>query len=305
MIARMDLLEAMRVFVRVAETGGFSTVARELGTSQPTVSRTVAALEEHLGARLLHRSTRAVTLTDDGRQFYGAALRALGAIAEVEGAVGHRRGRPSGLLRLGMPVAFGRLNVAPRIGAFLERYPDVTVELAMSENAVDLVEEGIDLTVRIGQVNDPALIARRIGTTRFATVAAPAYLERHGEPRTPYDLAGHQCVVYTQLARNNCWVFHSSDAEPIEVAVQSRFLANNSEAVCEAAAAGAGIAIIPVWLFRDERRRETLRCILTDYEPRRLPIHAVYPSRRHVAPRVRAMIDFLAETFRDDPLLSD
>jgi DNA-binding transcriptional LysR family regulator len=291
--------------VRVAETGGFSTVARELGTSQPTVSRTVAALEGHLGARLLHRSTRAVTLTDDGRQFYQAALHALGAVAEVEGVVGYRRGRPSGLLRLGMPVAFGRLNVAPRIGAFLERYPDVAVELAMSESAVDLVEEGIDLTIRIGRVSDPALITRRLGTTRFATVAAPAYLERHGEPRTPHDLAGHQCVVYTPVARDNRWVFQSAGAEPIEITVESRFLANNSEAVCEAAIAGAGIAIVPVWLFRDERRRTTLRCILTGYEPRPLPIHAVYPSRRHIAPKVRAMIDFLAETFRDDPLLSD
>lgn len=301
----MDLLDAMRVFVRVVETGGFSTVARERGTSQPTVSRTVAALEAHLGTRLLHRSTRAVTLTDDGRQFYQAALHALGVVSEVENVVGHRRGNPSGLLRLGMPVAFGRLNVAPRIGQFLERYPDVAVELVMSENAVDLVEAGIDLTVRIGQVSDPALIARRIGTTRFATVAAPAYLERHGEPMTPHDLAGHRCVVYTPLARNSRWAFQSPDAEPIEVAVQPRFLANNSEAVCEAVVAGAGVAIVPVWLFRDARRRETLRCILAGYEPRPLPINAAYPSRRYVAPKVRAMIDFLAEAFRDDPLLSD
>ena len=190
----MDLISGMRLFARVVETGGFSAVARETGTSQPTISRTVAALEAHLGVRLLNRSSRAVTLTDDGRQFYGLASSALEAVAEAEGCVGRRRGHPSGLLRLGTPVAFGRLHVAPRMPAFLERHPEVEVELVMNDAFVDLVGEGLDLAIRVGELADPALIARRIGTTRRVTVAAASYLDRRGIPEVPEDLSAHDCL---------------------------------------------------------------------------------------------------------------
>jgi DNA-binding transcriptional LysR family regulator len=299
----MDLLSGMRLFARVVETGGFTIVARETGTSQPTISRTIAALEAHLGARLLNRSSRAVTLTDDGRQFYGLASRALEAVAEAEGGVGQRRGTPSGRLRLGTPVAFGRLHVAPRVPAFLERFADVEVELVMSDAFVDLVGEGLDLAIRVGDLVDPSLVARRIGTTRRVTVAASSYLARRGVPAIPQDLTAHDCVIYTRLATAPRWHFDGPDGA-IQVEVRGRFRADNSEAVRDAVIGGAGIAVVPVWLFTDEIARGRVQIILERFEPTRLPIHAVYPSRRLLAAKVRAMIDFLAADFAAAPLLS-
>jgi DNA-binding transcriptional LysR family regulator len=299
----MDLLAGMRLFVRVAETGGFSVAAREARITQPTVSRAVAALEEHLGARLLNRSSRAVTLTDDGRLFYAHASRALDAMAEAEGCVGRRQAVPTGLLRLGTPVAFGRLHIAPRIARFLAQHADVDVELSMDDAFVDLVGQGLDLAVRVGDLGDPSLIARRIGTTRRVTVAAAQYLERRGLPMTPADLTGHDCVVYTRLATGNRWHFVGPNG-PITVDVHGRFRADNSEAVREAVVNGAGIAVIPVWMFGDEIRTGRVRIILEAFEPKPLPIHAVYSSRRQLSAKVRAMIDFLAAEFERSPLLS-
>src|ERR1700758_1625298 len=183
----MDIVAAMQVFVRVAEAGGFTSVARETQTTQPTVSRVIAALEDHLGARLLHRSTRAISLTDDGKKFYQLARHALEALAEAENAVGKRRTRAFGRLRFSIPVAFGRLHVAPRMPRFLKLNPDVQVELVMSDSFVDLVGEGIDLAVRVGEIVDPALIAKRIGITRRVTVGSRGYLQRRGEPLHPSD----------------------------------------------------------------------------------------------------------------------
>lgn len=299
----MDLLSGMRLFARVVEAGGFTAVARENSTSQPTISRTIAALEAHLGVRLLNRSSRALTLTDDGRQFYERARDALEAVAEAESSVGRRRSEPNGLLRLGTPVGFGRLHVAPRMPAFLARHKEVTVELVMTDAFVELVGEGLDLAIRVGDLADPSLIARPIGTTRRVTVAAASYLDAHGIPATPADLARHDCVIYTRLATGQRWHFDSRDG-PVQVDVGGRFRADNSEAVREAVIGGAGIAVLPVWLFTDEIERGLVRVILEQFEPTRLPIHAVYPSRRLLAAKVRAMIDFLAVEFAKVPLLS-
>ena len=292
----MDLLSGMRMFARVVETGGFTAVARENSTSQPTISRTIAALEAHLGVRLLNRSSRALTLTDDGRQFYQRARDALEAVAEAESSVGRRRGAPSGLLRLGTPVAFGRLHVAPRMPAFLDRHPEVNVELVMDDAFVDLVGEGLDLAIRVGDLADPLLIARQIGTTRRVTVAAAAYLDKRGIPATPEDLARHDCVIYTRLATGQRWHFDGGEG-PVRVDVAGRFRADNSEAVREAVIGGAGIAVMPVWLFQDEIERGLVRIVLERFEPTQLPIHAVYPSRRLLAAKVRAMMDFIAAEF--------
>src|SRR5271165_7037678 len=290
----MDIVAAMQVFVRVAEARGFTPVARETHTTQPTVSRLVAALEDHLGARLFHRSTRAVSLTDDGKQFYELARRALEAIAEAENAVGKRRTR-----------AFGRLHIVPRMPSFLELNTEVQIELAMSDSFVDLVGEGVDLAIRIGEIGDPNLIVRRIGDTRRVTVASGPYLARRGEPVHPTDLAKHDCIIYTRLATGDEWHFAGPEGE-IVVPVQGRYHADNSEGVREGVLGGLGVAVIPIWLFNDdELSRGAVRIILRDFEPITLPIHAVYPSRRLVPTKVRAMIEFLASEFGRDPLLSD
>jgi DNA-binding transcriptional LysR family regulator len=300
----MDVLGAMRVFVRVAEAGGFTAVAREAQTTQPTVSRIVAALEDHLGARLLHRSTRAVTLTDDGKQFYALARHTLEVVAEAESAVGERRTRAIGRLRFATPVAFGRLHVVPRIKSFLDANPEVEVELVMSDDFADLVGDGIDLAVRIGEITDPGLVARRIGTTRRVTIASRHYLEGRGEPVHPAELTAHDCIVYTRLATRNEWPFTGADGE-IVVRVRGRFMADNSEGVREGVLGGLGIGLIPIWLFnRDEIGSGRVKIILRDFEPSSLPIHTVYPSRRLVPAKVRAMVEFLAVEFARDPLLS-
>ena len=182
---------------------------------------------------------------------------------------------PTGLLRLGTPVAFGRLHVAPYVGAFLRRFPDVEVELSMDDAFVDLVGHGLDLAVRIGDLGDPSLIARRIGTTRRVTVAAADYLERRGVPETPADLVHHDCVVYTRLATGNRWPFDGPNGA-VTADVHGRFRADNSEAVREAVIGSAGIAVIPVWLFGDEIKSGRVRIVLQAFEPTPLPIHAVY-----------------------------
>lgn len=299
-----DLLSPMRTFVRVVEAGSFTAVATEQNTTQPTISRQIASLEEHLGARLLTRTTRALTLTDDGRAFYEHALRALEAVSEAEGIVGRRRGKPSGLLRLATPVVFGRLHIVPRLPAFLARFPDVSVEILMSDSFAGLVEQGIDVAIRVGEVTDPGLIAKRIGIVRRVTVAAPAYLKRHRTPETPADLADHDCIVYTRLATGNRWTFESPTG-PITVEVTGRFKADNSEAVREGVLGGLGVAVIPAFAFRDESETGAVRVLLKDYEPRQLPMHAVYASRRFVPLRVRAIIDHLAHEFSLDPRLSE
>ena len=191
------------------------------------------------------------------------------------------------------------------MASFLELNPEVQVELVMSDNFVDLVGEAIDLAIRVGEIADPTLIAKRVGITRRVTVASRDYLERRGEPAEPADLAAHDCIIYTRLATGNEWHFASSDGE-IVVPVQGRYLADNSEGVREGVLGGLGVGVIPVWLFKgDEIARGEVRIILKEFEPTSLPIHAVYPSRRLVPTKVRAIIEFLASEFGRDPLLSD
>lgn len=299
----MDLYLAMRIFSRVAEAGSFTDVARELNLTQPTVSKQISALEERLGTRLVNRTTRSLTLTDDGRQFYEHSRQILEALGEAEAAIGKGRSAPSGMIRLGCPVAFGRLHIAPRMARLLDRHSELRVELLMNDGFVDLVEQGIDLAVRVGELADQSLIARRIGTTARVTVASPDYFARRSEPQTPEDLRSHNCIVYTHLSTVNEWHFEGS-AGPIRVRVQGNFRANNSEAVREAVLSGIGVAVTPTWLFRDEITKGLVKIVLRQFEPTRLPIHAVYPSRRLLSARVRAVIDFLSHEFQIDPALS-
>jgi DNA-binding transcriptional LysR family regulator len=299
----LDLLTGFRTFIRIAETGSFSAVAREVGATQPAISRQVAQLEQHLGVRLFQRSTRSLTLTEDGRELLGHAQLVLDAVAETEAAIGQRRLSPSGLVRLGCPAVFGRVYIAPRIGLLLSRYKDLTVELSVEDDVVDMVQQGLDVSVRVGEVSDPSLVARRIGLTTAHTVASADYLERMGEPRHPSELAAHECVLFTRFAAPGEWVFQGPDG-PLTVTVRGRFHSNGIEAVLAAVVSGLGISRVPTWMVRDEIDSGRVRRILPGWLPKPRPIFAVYPSRRFLAPRTRAVIDFLVDEFRLDPVIS-
>ena len=289
----MDLLGAMRVFVRVVDTGSFSAVAHDSHISQPTVTRMIAALENHLGTRLLHRSTRALTLTDDGRMFEVLARRTLDAAAEAESVVSSARGRPAGLLRLSVPPEFGRRYVSPLVTEYLDRYPDTQIELVSSVQHLDLVVDGLDLAVRIGNMIDSLLIARCVGSSRRIAVASADYLTRRGVPGHPLDLKHHECVVHTPHAPRKQWHFGRAEA-PIIVDVNGRFASNNGDAVRSRVREGAGITVLPDWSVDDDIRSGQMREVLVDFRPPPVPINAVYSSRRHLSAKVRAMIDLLA-----------
>ena len=199
----MDLLAGFRTFVRVAESGSFSAVAREIGATQPAISRQISALEQHLDARLIQRTTRSLTLTEDGRDLLDHARRVLDCVEEAETAVGRRQGAPSGLVRMATPSTFGRLYVAPRMRRLLDRYPDLSVELHMSDSVTDMIAGGIDLAIRGGLVHEASLVARRIGSSARLVVASVDYLERNGTPAHPSDLARHSCIVFLQGAAPN------------------------------------------------------------------------------------------------------
>jgi DNA-binding transcriptional LysR family regulator len=299
----MDLLAALRTFSRVAETGSFSAVAREAGTTQPAVSRQIAALEEHLGVRLLQRSTRSLALTEDGRDLLGHAARVLEAVEETEAVVGRRRTAPAGLVRIGCPTVFGRMYVAPRMGSLLERYPDLSVELRLSDARSDLIQEGLDVALRVGEPTDSTLIARRLGSTSRMIVASTDYLQRHGEPQTPAELAQHACLIFVTIASPEDWHFEGPDG-PVSVRVSGRFRTDNGDAQRAAMLSGLGIAIMPGWLINDALRSGEVKSLLRAWQPARVPVNAVYPSRRYLAPRTRAVIDFLIDEFRLEPAIS-
>ncbi len=291
-----DLLAWYRSYCRVVETGSFSAVAAEMATSQPTISRHVAALERQLDTLLLLRSTRALTPTEEGALFYEKARAVLAAVADAEDLVGRRRAAPSGQLRLACPVVFGRMHLLEPLCRFLRDHPQLGIDLVMREEFADLVEEGFDLAIRIGDLGETGLVARLIGTTRRVTVASPAYLAAHGTPTHPHELAQHDCVLFTRLGSGMVWHFDGPTGA-LSVPVSGRMRSNNSEAVRAGALNALGVAVLPTWHFAQYVEAAGLTRILMDYEPRPLPIHAVYASRRHLSPKVRALIDFLADEF--------
>jgi DNA-binding transcriptional LysR family regulator len=297
------LLEHIRTFVRTVETGSFTAVALEQQQSQPTVSRQIAALEEHLGVRLMQRTTRALTLTDEGRSYYAHARGLLDAVEDAALAV-HPDAAVSGMLRIAAPLAFARLHLMPRMARFLAEHPDLRTDWLLGDRPVDLVEEGVDLAIRIGRITDQGLIARKIGQMKRVTVARPDYFARAGRPMHPRDLTEHDCIVYTGLATVDEWHFAGPDGAPIVVKVSGRVRVSASEGMRSALLEGLGLAVCPTWLFTDEIETGVIERVLADFEPDPLPIQAVYPSRRLVPPRVRAFVDFLIEEFRADQRLA-
>ena len=299
----MDVVAAFRVFVRVAESGSFSSVARELGVTQPAVSRQISALETHLGARLLQRTTRSLALTSDGQDLVGHARAVLEAVERAEGAVGRHHAGPSGMVRVSSSVTFGRVVIAPRLPELLARFPKLEVDLRLNDRLADLIHDGIDVAVRVGPILEASLIARRIGEVSRQIVGSAEYLARRGVPQTIEDLASHECVLLETSAHPDIWRLDGPDG-PREMKVQGRFRTDSVEAVRVAVANGMGLAVMSDWLMARELADGTVVAVLPTWRPAVLPVNAVYPSQRNLAPRTRAVIDFLVQEFRSDPALS-
>ena len=297
----MDLIGALRAFVRVTETGSFSAVARETHVSQSAVTRLVAQLEQHFEVRLFHRTTRRLSLTDDGQVLLAHARHLLESADEMETVLGRQSGAPRGLVRLGTSVA-GGLFLATRLPVLLARHPGLSVELVMRDQESDMIEDRLDLAFRSGEIADASLVARRAGFLGRAVVAAPVYLERHGAPSTPEDLTAHICLIHDATAEPEVWRFTGPDG-PLSVRVTGAFIANDSEAVRRAARAGHGIALLPEVQLIDDLRAGRLFRLMEDYPSQRVPVHIVYPSRRNLAPRTRVVMDFLVQQTREISVL--
>ncbi|NWB87859.1 LysR family transcriptional regulator [Pseudomonas gingeri] len=295
----VDKLNAMAIFVRVVERGSFSAVARELRTSQPTISKILKALEVELGGKLIARSTRQLSLTDEGQRYYAQCRQILAAVDNAEHSFQSGREQVAGSLRIGSSVSFGRLQIASRLPDFLARYPQLEIDLQLSDQNQDLVEEGLDVSLRIGELNDSNLIARRIGDTRRITVASAAYLARRGEPQTPEQLSEHNCLQFNLLSSQNLW-YYEKDGQRYSVRIKGNAQSNNSEAIREMVLGGLGIALSPVWLFAEDLQAGRVMAILPDYQTQSLPIHAVFPANRRQSARVKAFVDYMSEALLSD-----
>lgn len=299
----MDRLEVMQLYVRVVETGSFSQAARALKIGQPTVSKQVAALESRLGAQLLRRTSRGLSLTDAGQSYYESAIRLLDDFDMAEQRVKHGQVAPSGPIRVAISAVFGRTQIMPRLPAFFARYPEITMETDISDRFVNLIERRVDVAVRIGHLADSSLTARRIGRTDVVVLATPAYLARYGTPLALGDLGRFPCMAYTIDGRPRPWEFSTPDG-PVTFMPQGPVRSGDAEHIRAGVLAGIGIAQLPTWLFVDELAAGTVVPLLQEFAPPPYPVSAVTPGGRLQPGRVRAFVDFLADAFSADPVVS-
>ena len=290
----MDRIDAMQAFVAVADLRGFAPAARKLGLSPSGVTRLIAALEDRLGARLLQRTTRKVALTDVGARYLERARRILGDVEEAEGSVEGEQTRPSGRLVVSAPVGFGRLHVSPVMSAYLIRYPEVAGELRLSDRMINLVEDGVDLAVRIGHLPDSSLVARHVGEMRQIVVASSGYLKKRGEPKTPEAISCHETIRFGAMATSPDWRFVEHGRE-VRVVCTPRFNTNSADAAIQYAAQGGGLTRVLAYQAADAIEAGRLRIVLAKFEPPPLPIHIVYPTSRLLSAKVRTFIDLVAD----------
>ncbi|HEY4988053.1 MAG TPA: LysR family transcriptional regulator [Bradyrhizobium sp.] len=287
----MDRFQAMQAFVTVADLQGFAPAARKLALSPSAVTRLVAALEEHLGARLLQRTTRSVALTDVGARYLERARRVLADVEEAESSAQAELARPSGRLVVSAPVGFGRRHVSPIVSEYLARYPDVSCELRLADRMVNLVEDGVDVAVRIGHLADSSLVARQTGEMRRIVVAAPAYLKRRGEPKSLETIAAHDTI---QFGAAPDWRF-VQDGRELRVTPAPRFITNSADAAVAYAAEGGGLTRVLAYQAADAIKRGKLKIVLATWEEPMMPIHLVYPTSRLLSAKVRSFIDLVVE----------
>ena len=288
----MDLFDSMRIFVRVVERGSFSAVARELNLGQPAVSKQIRALEQYLGGPVFARSTRHLALTDQGQRFYSHCREILGQLESATRSFTSGQEQIAGALRIAAPVSYGRLCIAPLIGPFLQRHPEVRIDLRLSDQNEDLLKENIDVAIRIGVVKSDGLVAVSLGASTRQVFASPAYLQRHGLPREPADLAGHNCIAFTLLEHYDHWHF-SRGTQALDIAIKGNVTSNSSEAIREMVLAGLGISLSPQWLFAADLEQGSVCSLLDDYQTTALPVSAVFSRERRHSARTRAFIDFL------------
>lgn len=289
----MDKLAAIKAFVTVAEEGGFSAAALELGLSKSAASRQIANLEAALGVQLLKRSTRSVTLTDSGYAYLERCRTVLADLEEADQAIAALHNQPKGLLRINAPMSFGVSHAAVAVADFMARYPELQVALILNDRFVDPYDEGFDVTLRIGELEDSSLAARRLAQIEMGLYASPAYIEAQGRPHAPGDLKSHWALHYGKPDPSSHWPLRGTGDQPIPI--RYRLCSNNGDALRVAAVAGLGIALVPAFLMRDDVSKGRLLPVLDGFEPKPLNLYAIYPPTRFLAAKVRLFIDFLAE----------
>jgi LysR family transcriptional regulator for bpeEF and oprC len=299
---RMDKLDTIRMFMRVVETTSFSKAAKAQRVVQSTVSKQIAALESRLGAELLRRTSRGMSLTEAGRTYFDSVSPLVAELDTVESQVGGGLVSPSGRIRVAMSAGLGRMFVVPRLAEFFALYPSLTVDLDISERYINLVEDGIDAAIRTGNLPDSALLARRMGSVEIATFAAPAYLERRGEPKKLTGLERHDCVTFMFHGNPRPWLFATPNG-PLTVTPDGPVRTNDAEHGRVAVLSGLGIAHSASWLFADDLASGAVKRVLTPFTPPTVPIHIVSPGGRGISGKVRALTDFLKGIFDNDPHL--
>jgi len=296
----MEDLERMAIFARVVEDKSFSAAARRLNLSKSLVSKQVTQLEKSIGARLLNRTTRALSLTEAGAAFYEHCARIVEELEEAKLAVGRLHSEPRGLLRVSVPVAFGRLHIATILPEFLAAYPDLRIDMVTSDRFVDLAEEGYDVVIRIADQPAPTLVARKLAPVHRKMVATPDYFERHGVPQTPEDLNNHNCLTYTYFNPQDPWRLRGPDGD-ISVRASGNLRVNDDDALAETVLRGLGLALLPTFIIGKELQAGRLQSALSQYIPLERHIYAVYLANRHVTAKVRAFIDYLLKRFSPEP----
>ena len=297
----MDRFENMDTFVRVVEAGSISGAADRIGVAKSAVSRRLKELEEHLGVELFHRTTRRMNLTETGRAFYQQSVRILQDVLEAELATSQAHGELQGSLKIALPLSFGIMHLGPAISEFLKAHPRIEFDLDFNDREVDLIQEGFDLAIRIANLPDSSLVARRLATMEAVMCASPAYLKRMGTPKSPEDLINHQCLVYSLLRDFEYWHLIDPHGEPIKTKIRPYLKATTGEYLREAAVDGLGIILIPSFIVYKEIESGKLKPILNEYKRPQIDAYAVYPPTRHLSQRVRAFVDFLAKRFEGTP----
>jgi DNA-binding transcriptional LysR family regulator len=296
----MDQSSEMAVFVTVVREAGFSAAARVLHLTPSAVSKQITRLEDRLGVRLLNRTTRRFSMTDEGEAYYQRAVSILADIAETEAMISNRGGAPRGILRLSCSTTFGRLQVVPLLPEFLGRFPEMKLQLSLTDTIVDLVQEGIDVAIRIAELSDSSLVARRLGIDRRIVCAAPSYVKKYGLPKNPEELRNHNCLILNTAQALNDWEF-SLGGETRKIHVDGPFEANSGIAVHAATLSGLGIAQLASYVAVPDLKAGRLISCLDEFVVSQRPIYAVYPHRRHLSPKVREFVNFLVERFTPTP----